>query len=100
MAESKTQDPKYIIIDGALANAATREFIPDDEPIFIMRGKDIHATETIIRYACLCGDSKHAGAVNHRVNDFIAFRQANPDRMGEPDTAGADYWPDLGPEAK
>lgn len=94
MSESKTQDPKYIIIDGALANAVTREFIPDDEPVFIMRGQDARAAEGIRKYGELCANSGHQLAVVNRESDFIQFANDNPDRMKEPDTAGVNDWPD------
>ena len=100
MAESKIQDPKYIIIDGVLANAATREFIPEDEPLFIIRGKDRHAVKAIKQYLLACKDQDHRDAVLKRCFQFDEFAEDNPDRMGEPDTDGANNWPELGPEAK
>ena len=92
--ETKTQDPKYIIIDGALANASTREFIPKDEPVFILRGKDIHAMHTILHYSGLCGDNDHRHAVMKRAIEFNTFVTEHRDRMSEPDTDVGEKWPE------
>ena len=90
--ETKTQDPKYIIIDGALANASTREFIPEDEPIFILRAKDICALPTILQYAGFVNNEEHKRAVNKRVTEFHNFSANNPDRMHMPDTEDFENW--------
>ena len=92
--EALTQDPKFIILDGSLANSATREFIPEDEPVFIVRGKDMHAAELLRVYGEMCANENHREAVAIRELEFIQFAEENPDVMGEPDTAGAKDWPD------
>lgn len=84
--ETTTQDPKYIIIDGRLANAKTREFIPDDEPVFIIRGKDIHAYGLISNYVDLCKNPIHRVEIHRRLIDFLQFKNLNVWRMKEPDT--------------
>lgn len=94
MAESTTQDPKYIIIDGALANAATREFIPEDEPIFILRGKDAHIVPLLWKYAAMCFDAIHIGAIKKCIVEIQKWQQGNIEVVDEPDTDGADQWPD------
>ena len=84
--ETKTQDPKYIIIDGALANASTREFIPEDEPIFILRAKDICALPTILQYAGFVNNEDQRRAVNKCATAFHNFSANNLERMKMPDT--------------
>ena len=84
--ESMTQDPKYIIIDGRLANIETREVIPNDEPIFIIRGKDIHAYTLISKYVDLCKNKVHQVEIHRRCIDFLQFKNLNASRMKEPDT--------------
>lgn len=86
MSESKTQCQKYIIIDGALANAATREFIPVDEPIILLRGKDKHAMTALGAYHTACQDKSHKEAVAACMQEFYDFSESHPDVMGEPDT--------------
>ncbi len=94
--ERRTQDPKYITIDGDLANAATREFIPADEPVFIFRAKDIHAVNTLTHYLGLCADPLHRVAVARRLGEFMEFSALSPNKMDEPDTETDDNWPDSG----
>ena len=92
--ESKMNTPKYIIIDGALANAVTREYIPDDEPIFILRAKDRHAIKLLRQYMAMCSDINHRKAIYKCIKEFDEFALLNPEKMGEPDTDGNDQWPD------
>ncbi len=82
----ETTDPKYVIISGMLCNAFTHEPIPEDEPIFILRAKDIHAYGTLDHYEDLCRDQAHRESVAKRMVDFDGFRDENPDRMNEPDS--------------
>ena len=82
----KTQDPKYDIEDGKLVNAATREPIPDDEPIFILRAKDKWAKRAVENYKTMCQDPEQRSSVNVRLGEFIDFSIDNKDRMKEPDT--------------
>ena len=84
--ESKTQCQKYIIIDGALANASTREIIPEDEPIFILRGQDICALPTILQYAGFVNNEDQRRAANKCATAFHDFSANNPERMKMPDT--------------
>jgi len=82
-----TQDPKYgINDDGQLCNISTGNPIPTDEPIFILRGKDVLAEQTIAYYLTMASMEKHKDAVKHRLNDFANFKRINPDRVKAPDT--------------
>ena len=83
--ENKTQDPKYIIIDGQLANAKTREFIPKDEPVFIIRAKDHHAIAALIAYQKLCSSQKQRDCVQASLSNFYRYSTENPEGMSEPD---------------
>jgi hypothetical protein len=83
--ESLTQDPKYIIIDGKLANAKTREFIPDDEPIFILRGKDVHAYGLISAYLDKCKNAIQRVEIHKRLIDFLQFKNIYASKMKKPD---------------
>lgn len=82
----KTGDPKYDIENNQLVNAFTREPIPSDEPIFILRAKDIHARGTIGDYGfrCLTAAQKHS--VRLRRVEFDNFAAERGERMKEPDT--------------
>lgn len=85
----ETQDPKYVIIGGMLCNAFTKEPIPEDEPVFILRAKDVHAYGALDHYEDLCRDQEHRESIAVRMLEFDEFRAGNPDRMNEPDTMTA-----------
>ena len=80
------QEPKYDFQNGRVINRASGEAIPLDEPVFILRGKDKHAADTINDYWMRIKDESHGDAVNARLRQFIEFEGQNPDRMKEPDT--------------
>lgn len=92
-----TSDPKYVIIENQLCNAASLEPIPLDEPIFIFRSRDYHAIAVLNRYLALLQQvahrhenlekgEQHQNAVMQRIVDFSEFRKNNPGRMKIPDT--------------
>lgn len=82
-----TQDPKYILNKkGQICNGATEEPIPDDEPIFILRAKDVLAEQTLHYYLTMVATEQHKQAIKHRIQDFQRFRGEHPDRMKAPDT--------------
>ena len=82
-----TQDPKYgINEEGKLCNIATGVAIPNDEPVFILRAKDVTAEQTLSYYLTMTATEDHKQAIMHRREDFKNFRIANPDRMKAPDT--------------
>lgn len=82
----KTQDPKYDIQDGRIVNAASGVPVPEDEPLFVLRGKDKNAALALAYYKKLCADANHQMAVNIRLHEFVDFAHEHPDRMKEPDT--------------
>ena len=89
---SPKQEPKYEARDGRIYNRATGESIPDDEPVFILRARDVHAISMLAHYgaAVVHGQLEHWDAVQERLNDFSRFRRDHPERMKQPDTASPD----------
>ena len=90
-----SQEPKYGIRDNRLFNRISGEFIPTDEPIFILRGRDRTAILAMLYYATMCaqtGYTTHVLAVNNRVSDFEKFASEHPERMKFPDTI---LWPNF-----
>lgn len=85
------QEPKYTTSakDGRLVNRATGKPIPDDEPVFVLRAKDVHALEALRAYLSVVDTPEHAQSVRQRINAFEAFTVAHADRMKFPDTAAA-----------
>lgn len=102
-----TNEPKYRIATDhdetnpnarpCIVNRQSGEPIPDDEPIFILRGRDIHALAALeyYRQLVLSGDQEHVDAVTRRVNQFARFRVKNAQRMKAPDTVLTDDWNNL-----
>jgi hypothetical protein len=82
----RDQEPKYDAIDGKIVNRASGDAIPDDEPVFIFRARDIHAREALEAYACVLTPGVHRNVVCQRIADFAKFAETNPGRMKEPDT--------------
>lgn len=83
-----TQEPKYDCNEfGHLYNRRTKEVIPDDEPVFIFRARDVHARSALEDYASVLVPGEHRDAVCQRIADFYAFSHAHPERMKEPDTS-------------
>lgn len=80
------QEPKYCIRHGQLANRATNEPIPTDEPVFILRARDKQAAAAIKYYANNVRDPAHRAAVYKRFSDFCKFAEAYPERMKYADT--------------
>jgi len=92
------QEPKYKAVpvpDGngvsaRIMNRASKRIIPDDEPIFILRGQDVYASGIIDEYADRLKDGEHREVVLKRARDFRRFANEHPDRMKEPDTKRSD----------
>ena len=82
----KTQDPKYGIKNNRLVNMKTGIEIPENEPVFMLRAKDINAESTIMYYASLCCNDDHRDVVFHIGHDFIRFKNKHPNEVFEPDT--------------
>ncbi len=76
------QEPKYgINKEGKLFNRITEVPIPDEEPVFILRGQDKNAALVISYYKTLCEIPSHKYVVNARLHDFVDFAHKFPERM-------------------
>lgn len=92
------QEPKYDVDqNGHLYNRETGIEIPEDEPIFILRARDIFAIDALRKYAAFAGafvplhmlsdaEKEHRRCVLARVNQFREFSRKHPERMKKPDT--------------
>lgn len=92
---TRTSDPKYNIRGNALVNSATGKEIPRDEPIFILRAKDIKALDALDAYLRACMHDclpEHIEAVRRRIHDFEQFQGINTLRVHTPDT-DLSSWP-------
>jgi len=79
-------DPKYCVVRGRFVNRASNEMIPLDEPVFILRARDMRAAWAIASYGDTCLDADHRITVQQRAEDFKRFAAMHPERMKEPDT--------------
>lgn len=88
-----TNEPKYKIENGKIVNRATNIPVPDDEPLFILRGRDRHAVATLNLYLKQIPiGTEHERAVILRRSQFERFAQDNSSRMKEPDTTLTSDW--------
>lgn len=83
----ESQEPKYTINQhGRIVNRATGIAIPDEEPIIILRAKDVQAGDTIDFYIDCCADENHQRVVAARLESFRKFAREYPERLKEPDS--------------
>lgn len=92
------QEPKYKI-KGSIINRQSGNPIPDDEPIFILRGRDMTAVDMLMFYLSRVKTegcpTEHLHAVQKRIDQFQVFATKNPDRMKKPDTVLTQDWDNL-----
>jgi hypothetical protein len=84
------QDRKYDFQNGKVINRASGEEVPEDEPVFVFRARDIEAIGMLRLYQKAATSEEHARAIGIRIQDFENFAEANPDRMKLPDTDTSD----------
>jgi len=98
----RTQDTKFSIIieptpgddiaDSTIARLVSQDGkpIPADEPLFIIRGRDILAIQTLRDYRAhaigIGADAEHIVAVEGRIREFDRFKNTYPECMKKPDT--------------
>jgi hypothetical protein len=75
-------DGKYNI---QLVNKHTGSIIPDDEPVFILRARDIHAVTAMIAYAEVCKNQSQQIEVYNRIDEFQEWQINNQGKLKEPD---------------
>ena len=73
-----------MIMDGQLVKRSNQVPVPDDEPVFILRAKDRKALAAVLAYHMILHNLDQKEEVTKSVNDFRAFQEKNPERMGEP----------------
>lgn len=75
---------KYKIMNGQIVKRVGEKPIPDDEPLFIFRAKDRKALAALVAYNLILDSLEQKYEVTKSINDFRAFMEKNPERMGEP----------------
>lgn len=92
------QEPKYEIKNGKLHNRQSGQQIPDDEPVFILRARDVYAFDAIadyFRHVVATCPSDHREAVIKRMVQFHDWASNHPSRMKQPDTVLTNDWQGL-----
>lgn len=82
-----SQESKFDCVAGQLVNRSTGDPIPNDEPVFVLRAKDLHALTAIRAYIAVLENPEHREAVARRAEQFEQFAEHHPERMKVPDTA-------------
>jgi hypothetical protein len=80
------QERKYDAVDGRIVNRVTGKPIPDDEPIFILRAKDVRSTVALLAYQDMCEDETHKSIITQRIDDFACWQDENSEQVREPDS--------------
>lgn len=79
---------KFEIGGGQLVFRSTGEAIPEDEPVFVLRGIDKHALSILRVYqSSMRPVTDNWKGVQKVMDDFTGFRVAHPDRMKPTDEA-------------
>jgi hypothetical protein len=72
-----------------------RKDIPDDEPVFVIRARDVTAVPAIRAYAQACAGAgaapAHLDGVHAAARAAYAWQQENPGLVKLPDTAPGEY---------
>ena len=118
MALERHEEVKTVKIDnkygvngrGRVYNLQSGEEIPEDEPLFLFRGKDRHLPDVLLKYYHRCTDPQHCRVIADNRHEVMAWQEANQDEVDEPDTdlstygdsepdeKGEDLQPDAEPE--
>jgi len=79
-------DPKYLPTDSGIRHISGDYLIPEDEPIMILRGKDIGALSAICDYIDMLQDQDmtktirdHLASSSERLVAFYRYQRRNPD---------------------
>lgn len=76
----------FKIVDGDLVSKTDDVEVPEGEPVFILRARDLKVLSTIRCYQSLFAPTSDNWKVIQEVlDDFNEFRQKFPERMKEPE---------------
>lgn len=80
-------DGKFSIRAGQIVNTVSGEPIPEDEPLFLLRGRDHNALSAIDAYQDVCEDEcneLHMAGIQQVREKFCQFAAYHPERMKQP----------------
>ena len=89
MKKARDIDSKFAVsIDGQIYKKSNDEIVPGDEPLFLLRGRDVLAIPLLIEYFEI---TKKAGCNDHHyfklgetTGKFVKFESEHPERMKMP----------------
>ncbi len=89
MEKARDIDAKFAVsTNGKIFKKSNGEVIPDDEPLFLLRGRDLLATEFLHLYAKISEErgcnSYHFKKLGETRGGFIKFKNEHPERMKMP----------------
>lgn len=93
---NRYQEPKYKVQNGRIVNRQSGNVIPDDEPVIILRARDVYAAPLLRDYANKLPKGTHRQAIETRAQQFENWAADHPDRMKEPDTDIDEGWTTAG----
>lgn len=79
---------KYHVENDQIVKTSTGEVVPDDEPVFLIRGKDRLALPALFEYMRLCErdgcNAYQLSGCAEMIAQFANWRAANADQMKQP----------------
>lgn len=91
-------DKFHVWPDGAIRNRVSGEAIPDEEPRFLLRARDINAVPALFAYReqCYAGrqadtivnQEAHVANVDRIIGKFLQYAKEHPERMKQPGITG------------
>lgn len=78
---AKDQLGKYRIVQGRLQNVETGILIPLNEPLFLLRAKDIVSVDVLVFYLANHEGQSIVPAVQSRLDAFVVWRRENPEKI-------------------
>lgn len=81
-------DSKFSIDGDRVVNTVSGQAIPEDEPVFLFRARDMLGLQTLVVYEGLCRmngcEPSHLAGVAGAIARFEKFMNEHPDRMKMP----------------
>ncbi len=89
MEKARNIDSKFAVsTDGKIYKKSNDEIVPDDEPLFLLRGRDVLAVELLHAYLAISQKANckgyHFFKLGETVAGFLKFRKDHPERMKIP----------------
>jgi hypothetical protein len=91
MKKARDIDSKFATsIHGEIYKKSNEEFVPDDEPLFLLRARDMLSLNLLHHYKSIsisndCNDY-HFENLDKTIEEFVKFKKEHPERMKMPST--------------